>query len=339
MHEITATDSTFSVREMPWMGLLDGQVHVLPDNPTREVAQALVMPWEPVTESVYRKVPRISPEGVLTEEYEVIESAQAVVRSDGPLLGVTSSTLGMVTNNELWDVVEAVGSIGTDIEIETGGTLRGGKDVWALLRLTEPLRVKGDPHGDTLSFMAFQNNHIGTGAFRGQAINTRIVCANTSKAADAEAKANGYEFTFRHGKNVGDRIEEAKAAVAMWREGVTVWLNAMEHLNTVTVTPEQREEFVQQFQPMPRLATDRVRGNVEAARQELRTILTGPTTEGISHTAYGLFQAGVEWDQHYRTVKGGTEQARMESHFRRSVLDHDSLRKATLTLAREVAHA
>lgn len=339
-HNITSTDATFSVREMPWMGLLDGQVHVLPDNPTRAEAQALVHPWEPVEVPVYKREMSVAEDGTLTEEFVEVEGSKAIERSDnGYTLGVVNDSFGIVTNTEMWDVVEAVGSIGTDIDIETGGSLEGGRKVWALLRMAEPFQIKGDPNGATLAFLAFQNAHNGSGAFRAQAINTRIVCANTSAAADVEAKRNGYEFHFKHSKNVRDRIEDAKAAVSMWREGVTVWQNAMEVLAATRVTPAQSTLFVERFQPMPpnHLITDRVRGNVEQARGELRAILDGPTSEGIKGTAYGLYMAGIEWSQHYRKVKGKDERSRMESYFKRHIMSDNGLRQSTLALAQEVA--
>lgn len=336
-HGITKTDSTFSVREMPWMGLLEGQVNVLADNPTRKEAQEIATPWEPVETPVYKRVPVIMEDGTLTEKYEVLEGSKGIERSDnGATLGVVNESFGLISNTEMWDVVEATGE-----QIETGGSLEGGKKVWALVRFAEPLMVKGDPNGATVAFLAFQNGHTGMSAFRAQAINTRIVCANTSAAADVEAKRNGYEFRFRHTASVSSRVEEAKAAVDMWREGVTVWQNLMEHLVTVQVTKEQQELFVERFQPMPanHKITDRVRGNVETARDELRSILAGPTSEGIDLTAYGLFQAGIEWSQHYRGTKGADEQQRMESYFKRNMLTDDGLRAATLKLAQEVAMA
>lgn len=340
-HEITATDSTFSVREMPWMGLLDGQVHVLPDNPTRAEAQELVHPWEPLEVPVFARETAITPEGVLTEQFVEIDGQKAIQRSDnGDTLGVVSDTYGVVTNTELWDVAEAVGNIGVDIEIETGGSLDGGRKVWALLKLAEPFVVKGDPNGATMAYLALQNGHVANASFRAQAINTRIVCANTSAAADVEAKRNGYEFRFNHTSGVSARIEEAKAAVAMWREGVHVWHNAMEVLADTRVTAEQREEFVQRFQPMPpnHLITDRVRNNVETARQELRGVLNSPTCVDIQDNAFGLFQASVEWSQHVRKVKGKDERSRMESHFKRHIMSDNGLRQSTLSLIREVAH-
>lgn len=342
-HNITDTDKTFSVREMPWMGLLDGRVTVLEDNPTREQAQALVHPWEPVEMPVYREVPVIAEDGTLSTRFEKVEGFKSLERSDnGHVLDITPESFGVVTNNDLWDVVEAVGSIGKDIAIETGGSLEGGRKVWALLRMAEPIHIKGDPNGATLPLLAFQNSHAaGVMAFRAQALNTRIVCANTSAAADAEAKRHGYQFTFKHSKNVGERIEDAKAAVGMWREGITVWQNAMEVLAATRITAEQREEFVQRFQPMPpnHLITDRVRNNVEKARQELRVVLESETCDAIKDNAFGLFQAGIEWSQHVRKVKGKDEGTRMESYFKRSMFSDSGLRKATLDLAREVAHA
>jgi phage/plasmid-like protein (TIGR03299 family) len=332
-HEITSTDNMFSVREMPWHGLGD----VLMEHPTREEAQAIATPWEPIETAVFKKVPVVTASGELKEEFVEIEGSKGIERSDnGHTLGVVNDSFGIITNTEMWDVVEATGE-----PIETGGSLEGGKKVWALVRFEEPIMVKGDPNGATVAFLAFQNGHTGASAFRAQAINTRIVCANTSAAADAESKKNGYEFKFRHTASVKSRIDEAKAAVEMWREGVTVWQNAMEELVKVTVTPEQQELFVQQFQPMPpaHRITDRVANNVEEARSQLRGILAGPTSEGISLTAYGLFQAGVEWSQHYRGTKGADERSRMESYFKRNMLTDDGLRSATLKLAREVALA
>jgi hypothetical protein len=120
-----------------------------------------------------------------------------------------------------------------------------------------------------------------------------------------------------------------------------MWQLAMEELMDIRVTPDQRELFVREFQPMPpeSLITERVRGNVTRARDELRGILDGPTCEDIDLTAFGLVQAGVEWNQHYRRVKGSSERGRMESHFKRAMLTTDKIGHDIVLLAREVAHA
>lgn len=335
-HEITSTDNMLSVREMPWHGLGEVWDH----HPTRREAQIAVHNWEPVERPVFVQEPTIHLDGTISSDFAEVPDVKAIQRSDnGETLGVVGNTLGLITNEQMWDVVEAVGNIGSDIKIETAGSLDGGRKVWALLRLTEPLQIKGDPNGATVAYLAFQNGHVGNGAFRAQAINTRIVCANTSAAADVESKKNGYEFTFRHTSKVGDRIEEAKAAVSMWREGVDVWQHAMEHLVTMKVTDEGREEFVRRFQPMPprHLISDRVANNVETARDQLRAILASQTGEGIHNTAFGLAQAGIEWAHHVRGTKGRDARSRMESRFKRAMLTTDSFGREVIELAKVAA--
>lgn len=338
-HEIESTDNLLSVRKMPWHGL----GVVLDDYPTREEAQKIAHPWEPVEQPLFRRVLKIDDGGEPIDGFEEVEGSKVIERSDNSdVIGVTSDTLGLITNNEMWDVAEAVGEMGTDVMIETAGSMRGGSSVWILLRMAEPFRVKGDDLGDTLSLFSLQNSHDGSGSFRGQAHNTRIVCANTSRMADMQAKRTGHEFRFRHSTKVGERIEEAKAAVAMWRTEVDVWQNTMEQLLKVDVTEEQVIEFVERFQPMPpeHLTTDRVRNNVLKARGELRYVIEGrggTMAEGVGHTAYGLLQGSVEWSQHYRTSRGKDNRARMENHFRRAVLTDDGLQRSTFQLVREVA--
>src|SRR3546814_17225958 len=83
-----------------------------------------------------------------TVTYEPIEGTQEVVRSDnGANIGVTNDTLGIVSNEEMYDIAEAVTGLGGDVRYETGGTLRGGRAVWLLLRLDAPLVLAGDPNG------------------------------------------------------------------------------------------------------------------------------------------------------------------------------------------------
>lgn len=336
MHEITSTDDMFSVRQMPWHGL--GKV--LTEYPSREEAKAIAHPWEPITAPVFRQVPGFGPDGMPTVTYEPIEGQQEVVRSDnGGHIGVTNDTLGLVTNEEMYDIAEAVTGLGGDIRYETGGSLRGGRQVWLLLRLAEPLVLRGDPNGATLQYFALQNNHDGGGSFRGQAINTRIVCANTSRMADMSAKAHGTEIVFRHTKNVKDRIEEAKQALAMWRVSVEEWKVFNEHLISMRITDAQREEFIERFVPAPEAAivSKRVMTNIETARGDLRTIFASATSEGVKNTAYGLVQGAVEYSQWFRSTRGKSDQDRAENLFRRSFLDRDRLIQSASRIAQDVA--
>lgn len=324
-HQITETDKMFSTRMPTWHGL---EIQ-LPDYPTREQAQKLVHPWEPITETLYRRVPSISATGELTESYVEVESVKLNTRSDnGEELGAVSSTFVTVNNNELWDVAEAVQGEGADVLYETGGSLSGGAKVWVLLRLNEPIEIKGDPNGAVLPYYALQNSHDGSGSFRGQSTMTRIVCANTAQMADLDAQARGTEFTFRHSKNVRDRIEEARAALAGWRESIEDFRLFSEHLISMTVDEETAIDFMERFIPMPppAMASERVRNNVREAQNKWWSVYSGPTTEGLAN-AYGLVQASVEYAEHYRKARSA------ESRFRRSWLDRNTIVRDAVELA------
>lgn len=335
-HGITERDGVFAVRDAGWHGL----AKALPDYPTREEAKAIAHPWEPVTEPVYRRRADLEADPVtgdleFVDRYEEVPDFHAVVRDDDldNTLGVTPKTIPVISNETMYDIAEAIeGEDKGSVKYETGGSLYGGRKVWLLLKLREPLVIKGDPRGEVIPYYALQDDKTGKGSFRGQATLTKIICDNTSQMADWDAQTRGSEIVFRHTTNIKDRIEEAKAALAGWRESIQAFRLQAEHMVTLEVTPAQRELFVQQFVPMPGIHTvsDRVVANVEEARQILRNILDGPTCEGTAFTAYGLAQAAVEYQNHYRKAQTA------ESRFKRAYLDRSQVTADAVDLAQKV---
>ncbi len=333
-HEITATDSTFSVREMPWMGLLDGQVKLLSDYPTRAEAQAIAHPWEPTQVEMFYKWPVVTDDGQIIMEERKVKSSVLNLRDDnGDELGAVGSGFTNVTNGEMYDIAEALQGGDTSVKFETGGSLAGGRKVWLMLKLDEPLEIKGDPHGAVIPFYSLQNGHDGSSAFRGQATNIRIVCANTSKMADLDARSRGTEFSFRHSSGVTARVEEARQALAGWRESIQEWKLFNEFLLGESVSDEGVKQFVEQFIPAPasELTSDRVKRNVEQARREFMGVYNSVTIEGVQNTAYGLLQSASEWSEHVRRAHT------VETRFKRAVLDKNDVLTIAAKLAQEAA--
>lgn len=339
-HNITERDTVISVRDAGWHGL----AKVLEDYVTPEEARKQAFDWEPVTMPLYRAVPRVNDDGSLETVYEEVPGIKGVERSDtGTFFGSVGEDYAHASNKEMTEVAEAVEGIAAgDVRVETAGSLKEGRKVWMLLRLNEPIAVKGDPHGETIPYFALQNSHDGYGSFRGQALFTRIICDNTAQAADLEAAKRGTEFTFRHTSGLKDRIEEAKGAVMMWRKSVEEWNALMNSLVDIKITAEQRKVFVDAWGPTRFPAagvaiSKRVESNIDAARTEFAKIMTGITTEGVDDTAYGLVQAAIEFQQHVKGLRGKDDLARAESRFARAYLDRDNLVQGAVALAREVA--
>jgi phage/plasmid-like protein (TIGR03299 family) len=335
-HEITASDGMFTVRLAAWHGLGT----VFEDYPKREEAQAIAHPWDVVEEPLFRKIKAdsngietvVDGDGVDYDRLEQVKGFKANVRSDNDMtLGVVTEKFTNVTNHELWDVAESLERSGADVMFETGGSLKGGRNVWVLLRLQEPLVVKGDPRGETIPYYALQNSFDGSGAFRGQATMTRIVCANTARVADMDAKARGTEFTFRHSTNVGERVEEARIALAQWRESLTAWQAQAEALVERKLPEMSASAFLDRFIPVPpaNLVTERVMQNVIKDRSKWLEAYNGVTGEGLRDTAYGLVQASVEF------LEWGRKAFTAESRFQRSFLSKNDLVTHAVNLAME----
>jgi phage/plasmid-like protein (TIGR03299 family) len=343
-HNITERDTVISVRDAGWHGL----AKVLDDHVTPEKARELAFDWEPVSEPLFRAVPVVGEDGSLSTEYVEAPGIKGVARSDNNDFFGTVSTdvaeaLEHSNNKALTEVAETVEGIASgDVRVETAGSLKGGRKVWMLLRMQEPIAVKGDPNGATIPYFALQTNHDGYGSFRGQGLMTRIICDNTAQFADLEAQKRGTEFTFRHTSGLKDRIEEAKGALAMWREGIDEWNALMSSLVDIKNTADQRKVFIDAWGPtrMPKAGlnvSDLVMRNIETARGQFQSLMEGVTTEGVNDTAYGLVQAAIEFQQHVRGTRGADEVARAESKFSRAYLSRDSLTTVAVDLAREVA--
>lgn len=350
-HNITSTDNVFAVRDPMWHAL----GNVVMDTPSRDEAFALAFTrrdrdgepvealpgqspgWNPISEPLFRRVVTVEAGGPV-ESFEEVDDAKAVVRDDnGALIGTASKGVAenLVSNDDLFDIAEAIQGEGEDVQYETGGSLLGGRKVFLTLRLNDPIQIKGDPNGTTLPRFALQNSNDGSGAFRGQGLETRIVCDNTSRWADMEAQNQGTEFVFRHTSSIRERIDQATAALAGWREDVARYQRFCEHLIGLPVTKKQRELFVTEFVPMPvtkESVSDTVVRNIEEARAAVRDILASRTCEGINSNAYGLVQAAVEYQQHVRRA------ASVESRFKRAVLDSDRFLVKDVALVRSIVN-
>lgn len=341
-HEIWDNDNFLSVRKPGWHGL----GVTLDDYPTREEAQALAHPWEPISEPVFLRDVQIierdqptygddknsgAPCDDLVETYSEVSEFKAIRRSDdASLLGIVGGGYEPVSNNEMWDIAEALQGESKDVMFETAGSLQGGKKVWILIRLADPITLKGDPNGATIPYFALQNSHNGSGAFRGQATMTRIVCANTSKIADQDARTRGTEFAFSHTLNVRDRIEEARQALAGWKHSLDAWTQLTEHMLNIRLDPT---EFVHRWipEPPPGTASERVIRNVEVARAQWWGAYNSVTCEGIRGTAQGVFAASTEYAEHYRKAQN------RESAFRRTYLDPNRVVQSAQNLVMELA--
>lgn len=264
---------------------------------------------------------------------------KALVHSvTGSLLHVVADTYQVIENDVAYDVAELLFDQG--FQYETGITLDGGKVCALTLLLDEPITLPGDD-SPTLPFGCLSWSHDGTSSLRVRSGSIRQVCANTVAASEAEGKALGTAFTFRHTKNVHARIEDAKKAVRGVRENFDHYREAMLALCKMKVTPEQRDLFVSTIigdkdgtLSTGAATSDRVKNNLEAERAKINALFMGQTIpDGHVLTGYGLHLAGVEYFDHLRAFRS------KDSYVKRTLLTDNPAKAALVKTIREVALA
>jgi phage/plasmid-like protein (TIGR03299 family) len=306
-------DQGFFVRVPAWHGL----GVVLDDYPGREEAMRLAgHDWDVVELRSFTEYPNevlaaagqpINPDG--RGRYRLDDGYVTHVRSDNLfVLHKAKESFERISNSVAYDVAEILFDQG--VQHETGITVDGGKTCAITLKLDEPITITGDD-SIVLPFGCLSWAHDGSASLRVRSGTIRQVCANTIAASEAEGRKLGTDFTFRHTKNVMDRIEDAKAAIKGVREALDIYRELAEELAAMPVTPAQRDWFVSTIvgDRDGRVSrgvdvTDRVRDNVEAERTKVLSLFMGETIpEAHRLTGYGLFLAGGEYFDHLRNYR------------------------------------
>ena len=297
----------FFVREPSWHRL---EQKILADWPGswEEARQQANLLWEPVTAPVFERkisfdeiVPGVTLDGQI---FEAIKGWQAIKRDDtGETLSVQTSAYHVISNTDFGQVIEGLlGEMPGEIHYEGVFTLHGGRMVIALIRFDKPMSPKGDP-SQTVQYAAFCSRHDGQGGLKVVLTNVRVVCANTWGMAEVGSKDEKTAFTIKHSRNWSERVEEVKGKLLIAAAANLAYIEISEQLLLKKVTKAHRDLFLRRILPIGDDMGDRQRQNRLDERQQVLTILDGPTCVDINKTAYGLMQAAGEWSDHYRRFR------------------------------------
>jgi phage/plasmid-like protein (TIGR03299 family) len=353
-------EQMFSVREVPW----HREGHVLDGYPQSfaEARTLAGLDWDPVavltaerlmtTAQYQEKVKEIirlsAMESVedtsrkLTDLYEqslrTDKEFRRIARDDDMrTLSYQRNSYNIIPNSAFGEIIDSIleAEPGT-VRLETGGSLAGGRKVWMLARINEPVPLPGDGTA-TFPFLGITSSHDGQASCAARLTTVRIVCGNTFSAAEAEGQRTGAVYSFSHRGDWRSRMGEAREALMYARQQTREYAEAMTELLGVKVTPAQEELFLREFIPAPPegLISDRVAKNIGEARAAVQGFLDSPTVlgTGVRGTAYGLVQAAGEYLDHVRTART------WESKMNRSLLHAEPLKAKAAVLAREAAKA
>lgn len=325
-------ESGFCVRDASWHRLED----VISEDEAKGLdwsgaRQRSGMSWEPEFEPMYRL-------NVRTGEFELVDGGKFVVRNDtGAILGPVTNTFELITHEEMGQIMEPVLSQ-PGVRLDTMGVLDEGRSVYATVLLDEPFEIRGDVDGFgdpvvTLPYFAILNNHVGKGACKGLYTQVRVVCANTSQAADMDGDRHGAQFSLRHTSGVKQRLEEARQVVDGCRAEASRWRAMAEALALIPITDDQQLQFLSEFIPEPPkgITSDKVQENIGKARTTFLHILRDSATNcAMQHTGLGLVNAATEYLDHVRGFQN------RDTYLRRQILSVEPLKAKAVSIVREL---
>lgn len=333
-------ESMFSVREVPWHGLVAARDGYPAD--MKEARTWSGSDWDIYTEPLYDLV-GVGAKGAPV--YEEIPGYKQIKRDDTQArLSVVTDSYTPVSNADFWDIAEAVFSIdGKAVQYETAGVLDDGRRLWALCKLGETIELPGDD-SPRVAYLYLATGHDGKTAFRAGGTDVRIVCQNTEHAADHDARAKGTAYTFRHTANVNKRVADCQAAITgVWAQIDSVREHAVALL-AQAVSAAQAQDFITQFSV--RRAIDNmnvkrvdyaeavVKPSVVAAAKHTAETITAlfesQTCAGITGNAYGLWSAAVEFLDYSR------ESTNAETLFSRTMLTAEPHKRLAESVLRDV---
>lgn len=223
-HEIQASDVFGEVRlngQRAWHGL---GVEIEPGLTAWEAFEKIGLDWET------KLLPLLAVSDVLrfgeqgTPLHIEVPSHRAHVRSDTKeILGVVGSGYKPISNRELAEFADAL--VRADVEdsllneperlnrhvtVETAGSLRNCRVVYALVKLPRDIEVTGE---DILNqYILIRNSHDGSTSFQVYLTSVRVVCANTLRMSERDL---GRGIQFRHTGDVSEKIEHARLALGL----------------------------------------------------------------------------------------------------------------------------
>ena len=207
-------------------------------------------------------------------------------------LGIVGNRYTILQNYEAFDFMdELLGEIGANYE--TAGSLKGGKQVWLMVKLPNHITVaEGD---EMIPYLLLKNSHDGSGAVTIAAVMVRVVCANTVALALQGAVA---KTKIRHTASMHNKVEQARQAINLINENFVTYSDTFSEMLNVELTEEMFEEYILSVIDVD---MEKTRGqNIYDTIENLYLTEETNQTGNMSGTLWAAFNAVSYWTDHER---------------------------------------
>jgi phage/plasmid-like protein (TIGR03299 family) len=254
---------------------------------------------------------QVSEVHLLTAEGRPVRTHKGLVRSDtGDLLSVVGRNYRPIQNLAMFSMLTSLVDDGDAVFTHAGQT-HGGRRVFAVMDLPGLWKLERDPHATQ---MLATTTHDGTGALRITPLATRLACRNQINGLFWRGRKGGVSIPHKAAAN--RRVDALRSALGLTVVAMAEYELATRGLLDIAVGAGDVDRFLAELFPQPDRDSPRFEGSqerVQAAQGAVRAAYNGGQGAQIAGTAFGLFQAAVDfsdWGSPVRAADAGVR--RME---------------------------
>ena len=227
-----------------------------------------------------------------------VPSHYATVRTDNDhLLGVVGNRYTILQNKDAFRFFDSVVGIKEAI-YESAGAFAKGRKIWLLAKLPGYIKTVGEDI--TEKYLLLHNSHDGSGSVQIMFTPIRVVCSNTLNVAAGSATNR---VSLRHTQNIGLKITQVQEQLGILNQRFSIFEDASRKLAAVDLTQNAFKDYLKNTGLVPKKDSEdqsTKATNIIDEVSELFEIGRGAKLKGVKGTAWGAFNAVVEYVDHYR---------------------------------------
>ena len=291
-HEIEFVDGVAQLAyagETPWHGL---GAQVSNDLTPRQIMQKAGLDWT------------VEKEDVFTASGVKVPGKKALIREDGKILDMVGDDWNPIQNDQAFEFFSEFVLAG-DMEMNCAGSLKDGKNVFALAKIKESFSILGDDQVD--SYLLFSNPHQYGKAVDIRFTPIRVVCNNTLTFSLNSSSVNfvkvGHRSTFD--------ADIVKEQMGLASEKFAKYKEMAEFLSTRKFSTETLLQYYNEvFSHREKREVSEVKDLSRTAQQAYELLETQPGAEFGAGTWWQAFNSVTYLTDH---KLGRSADARMES--------------------------
>lgn len=275
--------------EVPWHGL---GVKVIDDLTPAQMLEKAGLDW------TVEKIPTYvdyNGQKIPTEDSALVRS------SDGKILSVVSGEWNPVQNHEAFEFFNDFVMAG-DMKMHTAGSLKEGKNVWALAKVNESFEILGGDKVD--SYLLFSNPHEYGRSIDIRFTPIRVVCNNTLTLALGTASDLVVRLNHRS-RFDGDVV---KKTLGIAHNKLSTYKEAAEFLSSKRYSEDTLSNYLREL--FPSLSKENKEVMSRPAEQVMAVVDTQPGADFAPGSWWNAFNAVTYTTDH---VLGHTNESRMQS--------------------------